>query len=313
MSLHAAAGVEHQDDRERHALRGVAQARGLAEVRDVLLHAVLEQLDVLRAEAAHGLARLVEDHRGHRDDVDVDLERERLRGRHLRRGWAAGACGRDEAARPSPGRARRRAAASRGGGQGAAAAQRSGRRGRSVATTSATTTQRDEHREDQQHDRDGVLHEAQRGVREPAPWPRTTRRAAPTWRRGARAPWARRPRRRARAEVSGSATVPRTEAASTAPATGRSGVPITSSAWSTAGILSPITSIARRDAEDHERLVGGQELEGRAEVEHAEPREAAGREQRQPGAQARRPRRALSPSRAPEGTPRACCTSMNRD
>ena len=45
-------------------------------------------------------------------------------------------------------------------------------------------------------------------------------------------------------EVSGSVTVPRTEAARSAPAAGRSGVPITSSAWSTAGILSPTSSMA---------------------------------------------------------------------
>ena len=43
--------------------------------------------------------------------------------------------------------------------------------------------------------------------------------------------------------MSGSVTAPSTEAASTAPITGRSGVPMTSSAWSTAGILSPTSSI----------------------------------------------------------------------
>ena len=47
------------------------------------MHAVLEHLDVLRAQAAHEAARLVVDDRGHRDDVDVHLEREG------RRRWAA--------------------------------------------------------------------------------------------------------------------------------------------------------------------------------------------------------------------------------
>jgi hypothetical protein len=45
-------------------------------------------------------------------------------------------------------------------------------------------------------------------------------------------------------EVKGSVTLPSTEAASRAPAAGRSGVPIASRAWSTAGILSPTSSIA---------------------------------------------------------------------
>ena len=81
--------------------------------------------------------------------------------------------------------------------------------------------------------------------------------------------------------------VPSTEAASSAPAAGRSGVPMTSRAWSTAGILSPTISIRRRDAEEHERLVGGEELERGPEVEPAGTGEQAREQQGQPGPQAR--------------------------
>ena len=88
-------------------------------------------------------------------------------------------------------------------------------------------------------------------------------------------------------EVSGSDTVPRTEAASRAPAAGRSGVPDEVEGVVHGGDLVADELDRGGDREQDERLVRREELERGPEVEHAEAGEAARQEQRQPRAEPR--------------------------
>jgi hypothetical protein len=85
---HAAARVEQQPEPEVQPVRfGLGRVEGIAaeKDRDVLLLAVLEDLEVLRAEIGDEVALAVEHHHGHVHQIDPAPESSLLRGGHRRR------------------------------------------------------------------------------------------------------------------------------------------------------------------------------------------------------------------------------------